>query len=259
MKFIRYLYKFIFHIIRAKNSKGHGVHSPYLYAFTQEVIYEKNPFYSFSSIESIRDKLKKNNDNVKITDYGAGNRTQAKISDLAKTSLKNKKWSQLLFRIVNFSKAKNVLELGTSLGITTAYLASASSDIKCVTLEGAPEIAKVARSNFEELNLKNIEVIEGNIDITLKQALSKLETLDVVFFDANHKKIPTLKYFNECLRNTNESSIFVFDDIYWSKGMNEAWDEIKKSDKITATIDLFQIGVVFFNKNLPKKHYVMKR
>ena len=161
------------------------------------MIYEKNDFYAFAEIENARKRLKKDDRVVKITDFGAGNKKQAKISEIAKNSLKKEKWAQLLFRIVNFTKAKNVLELGSSLGITTAYLASVDSKIKCVSLEGAPEIANIARKNLEKLKINNVQIIEGNIDETLDKALTEFKTLDFVFFDANHRKEPTLKYFEK--------------------------------------------------------------
>lgn len=250
--------RYINHLLCAKNSRGYGVHSPFLYAFTQDVIYEKNHFYAFSEIEKVREKLKKEDIVINITDFGAGNKTQANISEIAKYSIKRKEWAQLLFRIVNFSNSKNVLELGTSLGLSTAYLASVDSNLKCVSLEGAPEIAKIARRNLELLKINNAEIIVGNIDETLDEALAKFETLDFVFFDANHRKEPTLKYFDKCLRLVDENSIFVFDDIHWSRDMEEAWNTIKKSDRVTSTIDLFEMGIVFFNKNLLKKNFKMK-
>lgn len=259
MKYFWLLHTYFWHIITAKNTKGHGVHSPFLFAFTQEVIYETCPFYIFSLIEKNRDKLRLDHRILDISDYGTGGKNKVVVSDLAKKSLKNKKWAQLLFRVINFSKAKNILEFGTSLGVSTSYMASVSSEVKCVTLEGASEIAKVAKENFVQLKLNNIEVVEGNIDETLNKALEKLERLDVVFFDANHRKKPTIQYFNACLPLTHDDTIFIFDDIYWSKEMKEAWEEIKKNKQITSTIDLFQLGIVFFNKNLPKINYKMIR
>lgn len=250
--------RYINHLRCATNSRGYGVHSPFLYSFTQNVIYNKNNFYVFSQIEKIRENLKREETTIKITDFGAGNKKQAKISEIAKYSLKKEKWAQLLFRIVNFSNAKNVLELGTSLGLTTAYLASVNSKIKCVSFEGAPEIAEIAKKNLELLQINNVEIIEGNIDEVLDKALTGFDTLDFVFFDANHRKEPTLKYFDKCLHFINENSIFVFDDINWSNDMKMAWNEIKNNDKVTSTIDLFEMGIVFFNKNLLKKNFKMK-
>lgn len=253
----RLLYKGIYHFFDSKNSRGHGIHSPYLYRFTQNAIYEKNPFYIFPKIETLRENLKYDDRILSVKDYGTGSDRQTRVLDIAKTSLKSRKWAQLLYRIVNFTKAQNVLELGSSLGLTTAYLASVKSDITCISLEGSEEIANIARENFEKLEINNVEIVVGNIDETLGEQLEKLKTLDVVFFDANHRQEPVLNYFQQCLEHIHHDSVFIFDDIHWSEEMERAWRIIRKHRKVTTTIDLFEVGIVFFNKNYPKKTYKM--
>jgi len=254
---IKYAYKFLRHILDAKNTKGHGIHSPYLYRFTHNAIYEKNPFYVFSQIETLRENLYYDDRKIFIKDYGTGNDRESRVMDVAKTSLKKPKWAQLLFRAVNFTKAENVLELGTSLGLTTSYMASVSKDIKVTSLEGSEALAKIARENFEKLEIENIELVVGNIDETLAPTLSKLDKLDLVFFDANHQKEPVLKYFQQCLELSHAETVFILDDIHWSSSMEQAWCEIRKHEAVTATFDLFEMGIVFFNKNFPKKNYKM--
>lgn len=257
MNKVQYAHKFIRHIIDAKNTKGHGIHSPYLYRFTHNAICEKNPFYVFSQIETLRDNLYFDDRPIFINDFGTGHDRETKVQDIAKTSLKRPKWAQFLYRVVNFTKAQDVLELGTSLGLSTAYMASVRKDINMVSLEGSADIAKIAKENFEKLEIENIELIVGNIDETLASTLSKFEKLDVVFFDANHHKEAVMKYFLQCIEHIHSDTVFIFDDIHWSSSMEQAWSEIKKNDKVTATIDLFEMGVVFFNKNFPKKNYKM--
>lgn len=259
IKILRQILLYIRHLLQARNSYGHGVHSPFLYSFTQNVIYGTNDFYIFNKIEKQRKTLQQNNTTINFTDFGAGKKKQARISEIAKTSLKRKKWAQILYRIVNFSSTQNALELGTSLGITTAYIASVNSQIKCISLEGSEEIANIAHTNLKKLDITNAYIKVGNIDKTLNKALAEIKKVDFVFFDANHRKEPTLKYFTQCLQLTHQNTIFVFDDIYWSKEMNQAWEIIKKHELVTSTIDLFEIGIVFFNKNLPKKNFKMAR
>lgn len=257
MKQILFFYRYLIHFFRAKNSRGHGVQSPYLFSFVQNVFYEKNSFYTFEKIEKLRNELKIDSQTIRIKDYGTGNKTEEKISAIAKKSLKRKKWAQILYRIVNFSKAKNILELGTSLGISTLYLAMPNSKAKCITMEGAPEIAQIAQRNFNKFGCNNIEIVIGSIDENINSALQNFEKIDIVFFDANHKKEPTLSYFEKCLPYAANETIFIFDDIHWSTDMEEAWSAIKKNNKVQVTIDLFEMGIVFFNKNLMRKNYIM--
>ena len=258
MNLFRKIYKYIFHLLSARNSNGFGVHSPFIYNFTKFVLCEKCSFYIFPVIENLRSNLKKDFRVLNVKDFGTGIDRNSTISDIAKYSLKSKKQGQLLFRIAHYIKAQNVLELGTSLGVTTSYLASPSSKIKCVSLEGCPEIAQIAYQNFEKLGIKNIELIVGSIDETLETAINKFDILDLVFIDANHKSEAVLRYFELCLNKINKDSILIFDDIYWSSDMEMAWQIIKNHSLVTSTIDIFEMGIVFFNSNLNKTHYKMR-
>lgn len=257
MRRIRYAYKYIRHLLKAKHTRGHGIHSPYLYRFTMNAIYEKNPFYLFSQIEALRESMKYDDRTILMEDFGTGENREIRVRDIAKKSLKRTRLAQMLFRVVNFTNAKNVLELGTSLGITTAYLASPSSDIKCISLEGSQAVAAIAGENFEKLEITNAKVKVGNIDVTLQQALEELGSVDVVFFDANHRKEPVLRYFSQCLEYIHPETVFIFDDIHWSADMEKAWCTIRNHEKVTAAFDLFESGIVFFSSNFPKKNYKM--
>jgi predicted O-methyltransferase YrrM len=160
--------------------------------------------------------------------------------------------------LVNRFQPEEVLELGTSLGISSAYLASANSKIKVITIEGCKEIAEKAKENFKKLGLQNIEQHLGNFDDVLPQLLSEKKKIDFVFFDGNHRKEPTLNYFKQCLAHAHEGSIFIFDDIYWSSEMKEAWNEIKMNERVTVTLDLFFMGIVFFRKEQVKQHFIIR-
>lgn len=246
------------HNLTARHTKGFGVHSPFLFYFTQSVIYGKHPYYEYARIEKYRNNLLQCHDKIYIDDYGTGASAEKNIQAIAKTSLKNAKCGQLLFRIANEIKAKNILELGTSLGVTTCYLAAVNSATQCITMEGSSALSDIAESHFKKNGYKNIQLIKGNIDDKLSLVLKDIEHLDMVLFDANHTKEATLRYFEQCLAKHDNNSVFVFDDIYWSRQMQEAWLEIKKHKAVTATIDLFDMGIVFFHKNLQKKNYKMR-
>ena len=160
-----------------------------------------------------------------MTDYGTafkGPKTyQRKISAITYHSAKPAKYAQLLYRIVNYFKPENILELGTSFGFSTMYMTSANQGANIITLEGCSETAKVARENFQVLGLKNIQQVTGDFNQTLDEAINKFEKLDFVFFDGNHQKEPTLNYFQKCLSKCHCKSIFIFDDINWSAEMKE--------------------------------------
>lgn len=258
MKQIKFILRYIKHIFTARCSYGFGIHSPFVYHFTKFVIYEKNPFYIFPLIEARREELKNDQRTIDVTDFGTGKSGKRKVSVIARNSLKHPRCAQLLYRISNYLKPDIILELGTSLGITTSYLAAANKNSNCITMEGCPETAKIAQETFEALGLNNIQLITGDINKQLPALLKKTEKPDLIFIDANHSYEAVLKYFEECATHIHDKSVVIIDDIHWSKGMEKAWNEIIKQPRITASIDIFHMGIIFFDSGLAKKHYKLR-
>jgi len=224
------------------------------------IICDETPFYSYDTIEAIRAQMLLSNEKIDAHDFGAGSEKSRSrsLSSIARRSVKPAKYGQLLFRLINHFQPARILEIGTSLGITTMYLAAPNKKSKVITLEGCPNTSAVAESNFKKVGASNIELIVGDFDATIPMALKELPHLDFVYFDGNHRKEPTLRYFQQCLLHHHQNSVFVFDDIYWSREMAEAWEAIKKEPTVTMTIDLYSIGIVFFKKELQKQNYRLR-
>jgi len=256
LKYFRYL-------CTAANGKGHGVHSPFVFEFITRVLNDRRNFYAFESIEKIRQDLLSNHDTIEIEDFGAGSRVAKtntrKISAVAKGSLKPAKYSQLLFRMIDFYAPGQIIELGTSLGITTAYLASANPTATVTTFEGSTAVAQIAEKNHRLLGLKNIILHQGNFDTELPKWLTQNKSIDFAFIDGNHAFKPTVAYFEALLQVVHENTILVFDDIHWSAEMEQAWAHISAHPRVTLSIDLFFIGVVFFRKEFAQKQQVSIR
>lgn len=254
---------YFLYYIKAQNGKGHGVHSPFVFDFIIYVLNDKKEYECYGEIESLRKQLLRDNSIIKVEDFGAGSAVipfkKRKINDIARSSLKNEKFAKLLYRIVNYYKPQSIIELGTSLGITSCYLACANKNADVVTFEGSKEIAKIATQIFKKANFENIKLIEGNFDITFKETLAKLKTVDLAFIDGNHRRDATINYFICLIKKSSPKSIFIFDDIHWSSGMEEAWKEIQDNEAVTLTIDLFFIGIVFFNPDFKvKQHFTIR-
>jgi len=257
MKRLRFIYKYFCHLLSARNTHGHGIHSPFCYEFVQSVIYDKSSFYIFPKIEKIRTDLKSDQRTLNIRDLGTGNSKPKSVGKIAKSSLKDGKFGQLFFKIINYFAFEQVLELGTSLGVTTLYLSTASSSIQCQTIEGCPEILAVANENFKKLNSQNIKSRLGNLDEILSDVLNSSDKIDFVFIDANHRFPSAYNYFEMCLSKIHDNSVIIVDDIYWSNDMEKVWEMIKNHPLVQTTFDLFHMGIVFFNPDLHKNHYKM--
>ncbi|QNF35922.1 class I SAM-dependent methyltransferase [Adhaeribacter swui] len=242
-----------------KSTRLHGIHSPFVFSLHNQVIRHKGNFYSFSEIEDLRKQLKVCRDIIQVQDFGAGSRVTNKLTKTIRHIVLNAATppdlAQLLFRLVNFQNAAVILELGTSLGLTTAYLASANTKATVYSLEGCPTTAQQASENLKNLKINNVNVITGNFEDTLPALLPNLPCVDFVLFDGNHRLAPTLRYFDWCRAKATEASVFVFDDINWSPEMQQAWRQICAHPAVTISVDLFHLGLVFFRKNQPKQHF----
>ncbi|SFF93390.1 Methyltransferase domain-containing protein [Pontibacter chinhatensis] len=246
---------------RTRAFKLHGVHSPFIFDLYHSVLHHSGHFRAYDTVEALRHQLLRDERELQVTDFGAGSRSinqkSRKIKDIARTSAKPAKYGQLLFRLVNQLQPNTILELGTSLGLTTSYLAEARKNGQIYTFEGCPNIARTARENFKKQGYRNIRVIEGNLDSTLDKQLQQLGSIDFAFLDGNHRYEPTLRYFESCLQKCHENTVLVLDDIYWSVEMKQAWQEIKHHPQVRQTVDLYFVGLVFFRPQQPKEDFTL--
>lgn len=255
--------KYFQYYLTASNGKGHRIHSPFVFEFITKILNDKTNFPEYDVVEELRKKILTDKALITVEDFGAGSAVnksnQRTIAAIAKNSVKQKKFGQLLFRMAKEYKPHTILELGTSLGITTSYLAAANPAAKVITLEGAKALAKYAKENFDSLKITNIEIIEENFDKTLSASISALSSVDFAFIDGNHQKAPTENYFRQILDKVHNDSILIFDDIHWSREMEEAWKTIQEDESVRCTIDIFFMGIVFFRQEFKEKQHFKVR
>lgn len=255
--------KYLKYYFTASNGKGHGTHSPFIFHFITKVLNDQQHYPEYDIVEQLRKELLSNQTILTVEDFGAGSvvskSNQRSIASIAKNAAKSKKLAQLLFRMIRVYQPKTILELGTSLGITSSYLSLAKRDANLITMEGAKAISNIAGINFEKLKLQNISITEGNFDLTLPAVVGGLSTIDFAFLDGNHRQQPTENYFHQLLAKVQDDSILIFDDIHWSAEMEAAWDTIKAHPAVRCTVDLFFIGIVFFRPEFhEKQHFTIR-
>lgn len=165
-------------------------------------------------------------------------------------------WALVLFKLVRTLKPFNCLELGTGLGMSASYIASAlkiNQKGRLVTLEGAESIASLAEENFRKLGLDNISIVVGNFQDTLDNVLKEEAIIDFAFVDGHHDEKATLLYFKKIFPYLSEKAIIIFDDISWSGGMKRAWKSINKDKRIKSSFDLYNIGICLVDKDIKTK------
>ena len=274
------------HQLTAWNTGGEGVHSPYLFEWVRMVMSDKHSYYKWHEIENLRQGLLKDKRELEFVDYGK-KRTEdgevkidrRRVCDIARGSLARKDYAQMLARLVCWlgeKKAENgkqegeggltIVELGTSFGITTSYLAAMDSRNRVVTFEGCPGVAEIAQANWAKLQLENIECVVGNIrDLSLFDFRCATEPIgqvgkkvDLFYIDASHTYVSTRAFFNVGASMAHEKTVVVIDDIHHSPEMERAWTDICADERVTSTIDLYQMGLVFFDKHYWRRNYKMR-
>lgn len=254
MKKISLIRKYLLHWISARNTLGHGVHSPYMFYFIRYILNEKYPYYVFKDIEKVCRQMP-GNKRTKLTNCLSTEKTN--LADWTDKACKQPKLTQMLFRIIRHLDFKNIFEIGTSLGIHTMYMASVSKACRCITMEPSPELSALAQQHFDQLGLKQIKLINCDVNAHLEAILKKYGPHDFIFI-GHYKNESLMPYFELCMNYTRDNAVIVINDIHLSPETEAAWENIKKHPLVKATIDIFYMGIVFLNPVLAKKHYVVR-
>ncbi|BDU27594.1 class I SAM-dependent methyltransferase [Flavobacterium sp. GSB-24] len=245
------------------NSKNeHAVHSPFVFSLLTKCFYDKKQKPEYSILKKYRKSLFNNKSFIEVTDFGAGSKVfksnKRQISKIAKTAGISPKRAELLFRISNYFQPKNILEIGTSLGLATSALALGNPKSKVITIEGCPNTANIAKNQLNEFDCTNVENIISEFESFLISENLQSTTYNLIYFDGNHSKKATLNYFELLLPTIDNDSVWIFDDIHWSPEMEETWEIIKNHPKVKVTIDTFQWGLVFFRREQEKEHFIIR-
>jgi len=256
------LIKYLKYVLFSSHKRGHGIHSPFVFYLVTKVFRNKINKDIVLKIEKTRQMMISDKRRISVTDYGSGSvRLKSNIrtvSEIVKYSATPRKYGILLANLSAEFGRSCILELGTSLGISTLYMGVSSPDSVVYTIEGCPEISKIAKDNFKEWGLKNINLYTGKFDEVLSEIGKMKIKPGLVFIDGDHRKEQTLKYFYKIAGMIDEKSIIVLDDIYSSSEMGEAWEAIRKYPDVTLTVDINRMGMVFFRKGISRSDYIIR-
>lgn len=241
----------------------HAVHSPFVFSLLTKCFYDKKPKPEYAILKKYRKTLLENKNFIEVTDFGAGSRVfksnRRQISKIAQTAGISPKRAELLFRVTNYFQPKNILEIGTSLGLASSAIALGSKESFLLSLEGCQNTQSVAENLFnQQFPDFNFDFVNSEFSKFLKDRSANICDWDLIYFDGNHSKKATLEYFELLLPTINNDSVWIFDDIHWSKDMEEAWKMIKNHPKVKVTIDTYQWGFVFFRREQPKEHFIIR-
>jgi len=253
---LRFTKDYLLHTLNAKNR--HGLHSPFVYRLVDTVVYDLEVKKVYQEIEKLRHGLLNDTRSITLTDLLTGEYSSKKISLVATETLRISKIDQLLYRLAAYLKPVNMLEINACPGITSLYLHYAAPKANFYAWEEHAETFDIAQDTFKKAAVADINLVTGSYEKTLLRLLNALDKLDLVLINCGHEKQIALKYFELCLPKSHEKTMLVFDGIYQNKGMTEAWNKIKAHPKVTVTVDLFWVGLVFFRKGQAREDFKIK-
>lgn len=246
-----------------RSQTKYGIHSPFVYDLVTKVLQDNTHYPEYKLAEQIRKQCLRSKRVIEISNFGAIKRKASLRNELKQVrtiaqSAITPRCGRLLFRLVKHFAPETMVELGTSLGISTIYIASAAPAAAFTTMEGCSTTAELATENLKSAGLHHVRMPIGDFAISLSQLVATGKTIGFAFFDGNHTYKATLQYFNQCLPVSDENSVFVFHDIHWSGGMEKAWAKICRHPQVSVSIDLFEVGLIFFRKGLSKQDFVIR-
>lgn len=231
--------KYIEHLFYRKHRKGHGIHSPYLFEFVNQVLFNSRSTEVPGEVLEEHRRL----------------RSQSSFVRRSSVSLK---YGALLYRITRWFRPEMILELGTGVGISTMYLASAAPESALHSIERDMGRAREAAELICRLCPGPVSIHWGEMEEKLEDILPLLPGRFLAFVDGNHRHEPTLAYVKALLEKAGEEALIVMDDIHWSKGMHGAWKEISSWPEVRVSLDLFHMGVLLLRRDLHKRKIKIK-
>ena len=259
---VYFVLKFLNYFLFSSHKRGHGIHSPFVFNLVSKVFRNKISPDIVCTVESIRKKQISDHRKIRVKDFGKGSeikkREFRKVSEIARYSSLPEKYGKLLAGLSKEFGSNSIIEFGTSLGISTMYMAAANPEATVYSMEGSPAISEIAMDNFKQAGLENIKLFTGSFEEVLPEIEKENVRPGLVFIDGNHRKEPLLDYFSRMVNISDENTVIVVDDIYYSPEMGEAWQEIKKNEKVSIAIDIFRMGLIFFREGITRFDYIIR-
>lgn len=232
-----------------------------MFLLEKKCLKDSTTYTDYLKLSQYRNIVYASNETLHIEDHGAGSKVfktnDRKVKDILRHNCSTQNDAEMFYRISKYFKINTVLELGTSLGIATHAMAIARPDAMITTVEGSPEVYEYAASTLLSNGIENVNCIRSTFKEFFEKHDFKNVTYDLIYIDGHHDGAATLHYFEAILDKVHNDSVVIFDDIYWSTDMTTAWNKICAHSKVTASVDCFDVGMVFFRKEqLPERFYV---
>lgn len=229
------------------------IQSPLLFDFISNVFDQDQSYYAFYTIDAAYDSISNSQKTIPTDEFSNSHQQNGKsLAQFASTAASPKKISYDLFRLVEFQKAKAILEMGSCVGLSSLSMALVSNDCTVTSIEGNTFLAQESRELHQRFGVKNIK-LHNQLFSQFFESRNN-EKFDIILIDGDHNYQSTMNYIRHCLSALNENGIIIMDDIHWSKEMYKAWLEIQSMTEFTTSLECLRWGILFTNRNLsPQK------
>lgn len=255
-----FIFAYFSHYI--KSFHLHGIHSPFIFQLEKKCLRDARSYVDYVKLSSFRESLHHNKSSLHIEDHGAGSKvfksSERKVTDILQHNCSTTKDTQLLYRLCTYFQVNRVLELGTSLGIATHAMATSRPQAQITTVEGSPEVYEFAKKAFEKQAVKQVNFVNATFKDFFKNQKTPTPIYDLIYIDGHHNGDATCAYFESILNQVHNDSVVIFDDIYWSEDMTRAWNQICRHPQVTASVDCFDFGLIFFRKEQRQERFYVK-
>ena len=247
-----YIWKYIQYLFKSKNRKGFGIHSPYVYYLMTMVIENKHPYYRFSQVEALRKILKKSSKKLLISKDGDDGQEEGLLSSLVGKNTFSPSYDQLLFRLSKFFHPQTIVEFGSSIGISTIYLATPDSRTKVYAGEKEKSEAELLKMNLKKTGVENVQVYED-----YKKQLENVTEgeIGLVCFGRKCKSEEIENLYSEVENKLVTTSVVIISDIHKDKEKEKVWNKIRESANVRVDLDLFFYGILIYNNDLQRETY----
>lgn len=246
-----YFKNYIKYLFCSRHWRGYGVHSPFAFELVTRVIEEDLPYYKYGLVERVR-KSQKMSKRPLVVDG-----RESQLRDLVAGNV-DPAYAQLLFRLVNRYKARNVVETNMRTGIASMYLAAPDSKVKVTTFGNEKALNELALHYMKETGFRNVRVVQGTAEEKLQEVMGELDTLDLLFVNDCASGSDLDDRIGVCMPKTASQTIFVVEGIYANESMTASWKRLQADSRVRVTVDLFRYGLVFFKDNLQKEDYYVR-
>ncbi|MDU1890228.1 MAG: class I SAM-dependent methyltransferase [Dysgonomonas sp.] len=210
-------------LYKIRHHRGHGIHSPFVFNLVTKVIEEKSPYHAY---QDIKDALE-----GKSYKYYRVN-----------------KYNLLAFRLVNYFESRNILEIGSGYGLNTLCLTAHSSKVNCTCVETSLSKYSLAQNLYEDWG-RNIKLYT---DLSLPDLEEKQDCIYIDLSNYNHMPEDFISYL---VSLCTEKTFIIVKGIRTNKRNQALWKSIKDIKSRTAVLDLFNLGIVFFDTKLYRWKY----